>query len=200
MNVISNNCCGGWLYTHNKMEYNNPFMWSITQYDSIMYLLQHFYEINWANIKLSESPLRNKTYQICVDKHVAIHYIHCLFNKDKSKPTKIFRPTIGNDIDYSLIWEYVYDKYITRVKRMIHTAEEPIFLLSPDASSCTWSNDQIKALLGTKTCFKCILITTNLDISTKNDNFMIIHVPEYPSHSQVILSNLHAINRFIGIA
>lgn len=198
MNVIANNCCGGWLYTHNKIEYNNPFMWSITQYDSIIYLLTHFYDINWTNIQLLDSPLRNKTYQIIVDKHVAIHYIHCLFNQKEPHPTKVFRKTIGNDIDYCRIWEYVYEKYITRVRRMISCGENPSFLLRPNDGNCKWDREQINNLLTVPTPFKRILITTIPDIVTDNVNNLIIHTSDYKSHSDVVKSHLSEINKFIG--
>ena len=197
MNEISNNCCGGWLYTHNNSEYTNPFMWSIIQYDSIIYLLQHFCDINWSNITISKSPLRNNTYQIIVDKHVAIHYIHCLFNPEKTIPTKVFRQNVGNDIDYCYIWEYICNKYITRVKRMISVGENPIFLLVPNNGNCNWNEAQINNLMNIHTNFKRILITQNNNIKSNNTNNMILHTTEYPSHSKIILNNLSKLNQFI---
>jgi len=199
MNIIANNCCGGWLYTHNKMEYTNPFMWSITQYDSLIYLLGHFYDINWTNIKISESALRKHTYKITVDGMVNIHYMHCVFNKDKTQPTKIFRKNIGNDIDYCLIWEYVYDKYIARTKRMIKNGEPPIFLLRPNNGNCNWTDEQINTLLTLPTPFKRILISQNQAISSDNSNNLILYTTDYPSHSCIIQKYLSDINRFIGL-
>lgn len=198
MNVISNNCCGGWLYKNNHVEYGNPFMWSITQYNSIMYLLTHFYDINWANIKFSESPLRHNTYQIIVDGQVAIHYIHCLFNKIQKQPTKVFRANIGNDIDYCQIWEYVYEKYMSRVKRMIANGKEPVFLLSTNVSNCHRDEYQINKLLEIPTPFKRIVITTIPNIASYNDNNLVIYTNEYTSNNSVITQYLPLINDFIG--
>lgn len=50
MNLISNCCLGAFIYEIKNEEFNNPFMWAMTNTDSFIYLMEHYDTINWDNI------------------------------------------------------------------------------------------------------------------------------------------------------
>ena len=199
MNTISNNCCGGWYYKYNNTPYNNPFMWSITQYDSIVYLLQHFYDINWSNIKMRPTTLlaAKNTYAITIDSKVTINYVHAVFNPKMRKPTVIHKPNIGNDVEYCKIWEYIGEKYISRINRMMICNEPPSFILRPNSGNNNWTTDQLIKLINIQSPFKRVIITT--DDTLKSDNILskVIYIEHYGPHSNVIKNLLPEINEFL---
>ena len=110
----------------------NPFAWAFTPYKSIKVLLEHFYDINFAHISLNESDRWKGTYTLTIDGMVDIYYIHYHFNPFRTVPYKE-----NNDISMCNIWEYIVDKYMLRVKRMINQAIPPSFLILQNNSCGT---------------------------------------------------------------
>ena len=201
MFVISNNCCGGWLYKLTNTQLNNPFMWMLTSYDSILYTINNFASINWGNFKLDESELKPNTYKIIVEQQVSLHYIHYLFNPSRKvicdkKSYMSNLPIDDNEVEYCKIWEYVVNKYVNRTKRMRSLQEPPVFLLMDDASS---HNDKMYDIITNQTNYHRIILTTQQynvrDINThiitltQIDNPMVVMTKHYQDIMH-ILSNL----------
>lgn len=138
MNVISTNCAGSYIMTSGTQPLGNPFAWAFTPYKSIRVLLEQFNEINFANIKLSESTRWKGTYTLTIDDIVDIYYIHYHFNPMRITPYKE-----NNDISMCNIWEYIIDKYLLRTKRMIRNGEQPSFLILQN-NSCGSTNEFIE--------------------------------------------------------
>lgn len=127
MNIISNNCCGGFCYKYTNTEYNNPFMFASTQYKHLMYLLLG--QINFAKFAIEETidPCgKGKCYDIIVDNKIRICYVHHIRDDAYSIPT-----ISGINVYYRYIYKYLVDRYIARCKRMCALNEKPVFLLAP---------------------------------------------------------------------
>lgn len=144
MNLISQNCLSGHLYkNHYKEEFENPFIWTVIDFNSMLYLIQNWNRINFRNYELVKD--NNWNFSIIIDNKVKIQYVHYKF--DAASKT----PTIDNvgSILYYKIWEYIIQKYEERLKRMLSKNEEPIFCICnfntiyPDA---TYTEEQLKEL------------------------------------------------------
>ena len=177
VNIISNCCAGATLYkNYLGIPYNNPFIWAVLYPKTVFTLLESFYTINWLNIKLEEANLMvdpsqgHRNYKIIIDNKVEIFYIHYQFNEAQST---IY--DTGVDVFYNRIWEYVIEKYISRVKRMGELKVPPSFLLCDNKEGYSFSNNDILRLLSPRP-FK-IVLATDKDLSHYDipANVMVIH-------------------------
>lgn len=123
MNIISNNCAGAAIYKYVlNSPYKNPFIWCTTNLEE---LIPHFYEINFARIKLyNESPNLDKVWHIHIDEKIDCRFLHAKF--DASKTTPYIHDV---DVYYNKIWEYLFDNYRKRVHRMLSDHDIPIYIL-----------------------------------------------------------------------
>ena len=128
MNLVANSCIGGYLYRLNSEAFSNPFMWAMLKCNDMIKCINGFNKVNWGNIKLTEdidNPLPNRhTYNVTVDNEFTIHYTHYLLNHKYNEPTRL-----GVDVHGSSIYEYVVDKYLSRVRRMINNGTQPVFVI-----------------------------------------------------------------------
>lgn len=120
------------VYRLSKVQFNNPFMWAVCPYRGIKHIMEHLYDINWSNISFSKSTIRKNTYVITVDNAFPIHYVHYKFNKKYYEPHVIIHGSNkdddwSSDVESDHIWDYVFEKYIERTKRMMKTNELPCF-------------------------------------------------------------------------
>lgn len=52
MNIITNNCSGGYIYKDCiKCDFMNPFIWSSIDFDNLLKLVINYDTINFRNIK-----------------------------------------------------------------------------------------------------------------------------------------------------
>lgn len=125
VNIISHNCIGARIYQEKKIEYGNPFMWSIIPPDDFWYLYNHYDEINFENIKLTK--VKNDNVLIIDDK-IRVFYVHYRF--DANAKTPIRRIKDGVDVYYNKIDEYIVEKYRKRLERMTEQKAKPLFIVS----------------------------------------------------------------------
>ena len=124
MNIIANSCCGGHLYKSLfKQPFQNPFIWNIIDFNSMLYLIKNYDKINFNNYELIKDNKWN--FKIIIDNHIIIQYVHYKFNEKCNKPIRK-----GMDVFYNKIWEYIVEKYEDRKNRMIRNKESPIFILA----------------------------------------------------------------------
>ena len=62
------------------MKFNNPFIWMICPYDSIIYIMNNFDKIDWFNYEFEKSKLKENTFIIKVENNIEIHYVHYKFD------------------------------------------------------------------------------------------------------------------------
>lgn len=125
MNIICNNCVGARLYETTGVQFNNPFMWSITEHKHYINLVKKFESINFSNVKFSLEYYNYKDRQnvFCnIDDTIQTHFTHYIYDTNLSEPTKR-----GLDIMYENILKYTNEKYFSRLSRM---NESPIFVYS----------------------------------------------------------------------
>jgi len=165
MLVISNNCCGGRFYNRHNLEFNNPFIWMVCPNDSIMYVMNNFNKINWFNYDFEKSTLKKNTYIIKVENVIELHYVHYNFD---SKATKLYTNKDTNEVYYCRIWEYINQKYLDRVQRMLECKDKPIFLIRDEAYANSNSKYSIKDIAYNNSDYKRIIITKDKSV-TRND-------------------------------
>lgn len=184
MNIIANTCIGARLYQLNKSVYTNPFMWSIVDADSMIKLIKNYKNMNFDNYELSKSDYYNRTpfyrnqyntelsnplfiFKITIDDLVDLHFVHYRFNACKNVPT-----VNGVNVESNKIWEYVVEKYSSRIKRMLANNEHPKFVITVLESDYTLEKQQEIANLDTE--YKTIMLCDNPDdIHTDNSNILI---------------------------
>lgn len=182
MQVIGNNCCGGYFYILAKERFNNPFMWSLIDADEFITLIRDYDKIDYDKINFTELQLNRFKYHIAlkrkvndnrhiiglnIDNKFTIYYTHYLYDIAKEKPTKI-----DIDIFYRKNYEYVYEKYIERKSR-INKDDKPIFFIITYKKH-NWSQDKVDKLLSLNTKYKIILIT-QYKIKLKPNNIYVIN-------------------------
>lgn len=184
MNLICNSCLGARLYQLNKLEYKNPFMWNIITANDMITLIKNYKNINFNNYELMKSDYYSRTefyrnqfknelkrslfiFKIRIDNQIDLHYVHYRFNAKESK-------TVIKDVNVesNKIWEYVVEKYISRVKRMLSDNEAPKFVITALESDYTLEKQQEIANLNTN--YKIVMLCDNPEkIKVSNQNILI---------------------------
>lgn len=128
MNIISNNCAGAFIYSYTKTEYNNPFMWSLLSSQAFETLMCRWDDINFGRISFPPLPETTKV-TITVDGIIPVEYIHIKYDPLAIQPRKE-----SPDVYVAKPYQYAYDKYIQRLKRMFLCKDKPIFLIADDVT------------------------------------------------------------------
>lgn len=160
MNVIANNCIGGELYKDLKYEFNNPFMWTSVPIDKYLFLTNNYNSINWNNVQIEKCDIpwnkRNHCYKLIIDNNFEIYFRHYVESKKNYKN--------GVDVFQKNAFIYTYNKYKTRLNRMVSCNEEPIFLFY-DNGDCNFPFEDVKNLIiNSSNKYKMILVTYRNEI------------------------------------
>lgn len=143
MNIISNNCLSGFLYKDFlRQEFNNPFVWCVIDFTSMLYLVQHYEDIQFTNYELSKDD--NWNFSIIIDKHVKVQYVHYKFRS--SADMLCTNKNISGEVYYNKIWEYIVDVYNKRLARM---TEAPLFCIMNFKTiykDAIYTNEQLEQL------------------------------------------------------
>ena len=166
MNIISNNCLGGFVYKEVlQTQYSNPLIWHAfvnpQEYSSF---IKDFDKLNFENIMLSKDSdgLKNN-FIIDIDEKYKIFQHHMFFDANATVPT-VFGPN-GNDIKYNHIWEYIVNNFIRRTERM--KKEKNILVLFYDPYDKIEKHQQIVDAIADKK-YKG-LIFSNQKLNLNND-------------------------------
>lgn len=129
MVLIGNNCLVGYIYRDIlKQEYQTPFIWSRIWKEDFEKLISQYDMLNFDNFELKKINSLNKSnndFYILLDDTIKIFYQHYKFDKNYVKPTKVD----DINIHYNKIWEYIYEKFKIRSKRM-NKSEKPIIIFN----------------------------------------------------------------------
>jgi uncharacterized protein (DUF1919 family) len=119
MNIISANCLGGHIYRDLlHVKYDNPFIWTRIDSDSFIHLLENYENINFNNFVLIKESNKLENFRIIIEDKIKIQFTHHKFDKNSIKPT------VKNvDVYYNKIWEYIVEKYESRIKRLSKTID-----------------------------------------------------------------------------
>lgn len=181
LNVICNNCGGADFYKLNKQPYHNPFMWSCIFADDMIELIRVYDELDFENaelIKLTDVIAHSNNYgeydsrkHICgirIDDKVNVFYTHYVYD-----PCQFEVKRIGSDVHYIKNFEYAYNSYMRRVKRMLaDTAADTIFVIIA-FNRHGWNYEKVNELLQVNARHKVVLITDQC-VNYKNSCINII--------------------------
>ena len=167
MNIISNNCFSANLYKdYLHTEYKNPFMWSIIDFDSICNLINNYDKLNFNNYELIKDKKMN--FYIVIDNKVKIWWFHYRFN-DKINEIK----QIGVDVYSNKIWEYICEKYESRLKRM---TDKPNFVIEFNNFLINYNLDTFKKFLEIPINYKTVIFHNYKDFkNTNKENCLLIY-------------------------
>lgn len=209
MFIISNNCCGGYLYNFLDVKFNNPFIWHRMTYDSVYFIMNNFDKIDWYNYEFEKSTRKKNTFNIKVGNDISIHYSHYIFESTAEKPIKesIFDKSKYHfwtgDVKYCKIWELINEKYLNRTERMLSLKEEPCFIVRDDEKylkepSKTYT---INDIMNCDCKYKRIIFTENKSLKRNDKYCKIIYVNKvYDTHPSIqIQEHLKEIKDFFGI-
>ena len=123
MNVLSNNCLGGFIYRDIlHSEYKNPFIWTFIEINSFIDFVDKFKTINFNNVIIDKEGKEYKNNFITViDDKYRFRNGHIIFSKkDKTPRIQPDRNTVLNHINvyFNKPWEYILIKYENRKNRM----------------------------------------------------------------------------------
>lgn len=203
MFVISNNCCGGRLYQQTNIKFNNSFIWMVAPYDSIYYTMMNFGSIDWEDIEFHKSNLRPNTFIVQIENNIDLHYVHYKF--DPNAKTIVQEKQFDReehwtgDVFYDKIWEFIYEKYTERTKRMLSLNEEPCFLIRDESFANSNTKHSIKDIAYCGSPYKRIIITTDTTITRNDDICKTIHVPKIEMPEPTVRHNLSSIRGFFNI-
>ena len=144
MNIISQNCLAGNIYkNHLKSKFENPFIWTVIDFNSMLFLIQNWNTINFKNYELVKDD--NWNFSIIINGKVKVQYVHYKFNPKCKTP---ILDNVGS-IHYYKIWEYIIQKYKERLNRMLEKKEEPIFCIcnfNTIFTDAIYNEEQLKIL------------------------------------------------------
>ena len=204
MFVIANNCCGGRLYQETNTQFNNPFIWMVLPYDSVMYIMKNFNKINWYNYEFEKSKLRANTFIIKIENNIEIHYVHYIFSEKDSiirqeKNHSDKEEQWSGEVFYNKIWEYINEKYLNRTERMLKTNENPCFLIKDEPYANKNSKYDIKDITYCDCPFKRIIITQNKSINRNDEICKTIHISKIEDPLPTIKHNINTIKEFFNL-
>ena len=207
MFVIGNNCCGGYVYNYLNEQYNNPFIWQRTTFDSMYYIMNNFDKINWNDYEFEKSTSKQYTFNIRVGNEIKIHYSHYVFDpnanepiKDRNFDKKKYDYWMG-DIRYCRIWELINEKYLNRTERMKKLKEDPVFIIMDDEG---WVKEPskyktINDIINSTCKYKRIVFTQNRNLKSSNNLCKIIYVKNIYVHPSIpIREHLTEIKDVLG--
>ena len=151
----------------------NPFTWIDLDFDSLYYLITNWENVKWNDYEINrvKHPYRNcHLFEIIIENKVHLRYVHYLFDKTAKKPR-----TVGQDVKYCKIWEYIVQKFEERTKRMLERNEKPIFITEwehmnyDEAAFWKIEKENLK--------YKLVVITSNKNLKTDNKNILVIYDP-----------------------
>ncbi len=166
MNIISNNCLGGFVYKEVlQMPYSNPLIWHAfvnpQEYSSF---IKDFDKLNFENIMLSKEGYGlNNNFIIEIDEKYKIFQHHMFFDANATIPTA-FGPN-GNNIKYNRIWEYIIDNFIRRTERM--KTEKNVLVLFYDPYNQIKNHQEIVDAITYKKYNGLVFSNQTLDLSKK---------------------------------
>lgn len=158
MNIISNNCLGGFLYRDLlKTEYKSPFIWTLMEPDLYIEFIDNFENINFDNFELTNDSkeLSNK-FSIIIDEKYKLEFIHAHFDKSSNKP-KI----VNADVYYCKIWEYIVEVYTRRLERMKHETDKLFLFHEPNLP---YKNLNKLPEICEKHKYKCLIFANDDDV------------------------------------
>ncbi|MBO7693347.1 MAG: DUF1919 domain-containing protein [Methanobrevibacter sp.] len=168
MQIISNNCLGGFIYKDILCQkYTNPFIWCKIKEQYFISLLENLYNINFNNFELKKNGSKlTDGFHISIENKIILNYTHFHFDKRCDKPK-----VKGISVYYNKIWEYIVDKYKKRLNRF--NLSDDICIALEDYPQCPYNVNKI-INIAIKNNWKIIVITRQ-KIDIKYDKLLVLY-------------------------
>lgn len=168
MNIISNNCCGGYFYNFINERQLNPFRFCWFDAENCLNILKNYETINFNNIELTKDS--KWQFYLKIDNQINLRMWHHVFDPDYKEPTKV-----GENLRYCKIWETIVKQYTIRLKLMI---EKPMFIIDCGGFN-GWNNNKIEKFLKEEFNYPIVLIVHDKKFKAIiHKNIKIIYTPE----------------------
>ena len=177
MNIISNNCLGGFIYRDIlKCEYQNPFIWTSIFPDTFNELLTNFERINFQNVKIvRDTIISDNNYLTILDNKYKIYNSHIFLSKKDVVPRNAYDKVHVDWINvyYNKPEEYILSKFKNRTLRM----DSDIRVCMYDANDYGFTIEDIKKIIQTCSIKKYrALIFTEKKFEESLENIKIIQI------------------------
>lgn len=150
MRLFSNSCFGGWMYQMCGIPYSTPFIWAKVTIPDMLYLMKNMETINFK--RFTVEPNNDwSLWKIVIDGAITLYWTHYKFSPIDQTP-RTYEPA---DVYYSKIWEYIYQKYQTRLARMNQNTDRPSFILDFTKTVYEPSESLLNAI---PEQYKCVVI------------------------------------------
>lgn len=121
--LISNNCFAASIYKDCvQVPQPSPFCWNIIQSEDFTRLIKNIDTIDFLNFKVAFDELCGE-YYVLIDNLVRVYYTHYKYDENAETPYIGFVDGYGDMIYSNRIIEFISEKYVKRVKRLIETRE-----------------------------------------------------------------------------
>ena len=180
MNLISNCCLGAFIYEMQNEEFNNPFMWTMTNTDSFISLMEHYDNINWDSIDFDKFQRSDgeKCYSIIVENKVRINYTHYL--QGKKEDHELVK---GRDVYDWRAYEYAFKKYQKRTERLLKKKEKPVFLILAELKGkYDYNLENLKRICEAKSRYKLLIITSFEELKKYENERIKIIIDKHPKN------------------
>ena len=121
MNIIANNCIGGFIYKYSNQPYGNPFIWTALYGTSLETIIFNYDSINFNDVWLHDVNGK-RNYNLVID-----NKLDCKFwSHYKYDPTTEVPEKRGDSIYIKHVEDFILNTYRKRLQRM---TMPPIFIL-----------------------------------------------------------------------
>lgn len=140
MNILTTNCLGGFIYRDVlQTQFKNPFIWTGCLCDFAEFI-QNFDSIDFSNIEIvSSNGKHDGIMQYVIDSKYKFRNKHVKFSATDVIPRK-HTSNIAVDVYVNKPWEYVYNNYVKRVKRMYLEKHKCVIIYEPGMSELQYHN------------------------------------------------------------
>ena len=183
--IITNNCLGGYIYKYNKLQYDNPFIWTRLYIMSFANLINYYDKTNFEDFEIllnddlidTHKPyIREHQCSISLKNNIRILYNHIKYDACAITPiVKRFNEFTG-DIFCRYTYKCVFDTYVRRLQRFDKN-EKPLFVFMHDAPQ--FDDSGVLTLLNTveNNSYKMIFFTEDEKYRyLKLNNTLIVNV------------------------
>ena len=175
MNIISNNCIGGFIYRdilHTR--YTNPFIWTaITDKNLFLDFCENFDKINLENIKptidTTSKELKNRN-ALLIDNKYTLCFHHVWEDENYETPTLVKNWGAGINVCCKNPIIYIKEKYLERLGRM--SKDDTKLFVFYDAGSPFQNISKLETVCENQNCYGIIL--TSLDLKINSNRILLL--------------------------
>ena len=137
-NLICNCCYSGFLYRQANSKFDSPFFWNRITCCDFIKLMTHFHDIDFSNLSIKSnkdlygvdtaSCLPTNVSIVLDDFNIRVQFNHYKWSRTDLVPRKSKINDYVWDIYYYRNYEYAYNKFVERSKRITNDRKIYVFV------------------------------------------------------------------------